>query len=71
MDAVGLDWEEHLVRMLSEERLQIEQEKMLDDSELEDFHDYSGNESVLKRIRKIVSHTRNSLKKELHSNKSL
>ena len=65
MDAVGLDWGEYLVRVLDEDRLEIEQEKITedsetDDSELENFHDNSGNESVLKRIRKIVSHIRNS-----------
>ena len=70
MDAVGLDWGEYLVRVLDEDRLEIEQEKMMedsetDDSELEDFHDYSGNESVLKRIRKIVSHIRNSPQKRV------
>ena len=70
MDAVGLDWGEYLVRVLDEDRLEIEQEKMMedsetDDSELEDFHDYSGNESVLKRIRKIVSHMRNSPQKRV------
>ena len=70
MDGVDLDYGEYLVRILDKDRLEIEREKIMedsetDDSETDDLHDYSGNESVLKRIRKIVSHIRNSPQKRV------